>query len=55
MSVRQKHYESYGADSKIYDFYNRGMTISGSVSYLLVGDKENKSKKINKRKDKKKI
>jgi TonB-dependent receptor len=55
MSVRQKHYESFGADSKIYDYYNRGMTISGSVSYLLVGDKENKSKKVNKRKDKKKI
>jgi len=45
MNVRQKHYESYGAESQIYDYYNRGMTLTGSVSYLIVGAKEKKSKK----------
>ena len=51
MSVRQKHYESYGAESQIYDYYNRGMTISGSVSYLIVGNKDKKSKKSDKKKN----
>ncbi|MEJ6598983.1 MAG: carboxypeptidase-like regulatory domain-containing protein [Crocinitomicaceae bacterium] len=51
MSVRQKHYESYGAESQIYDYYNRGMTISGSVSHLIVGNKDKKSKKSDKKKN----
>jgi len=40
MSVRQKHYESYNAESQIYDYFNQGMTISGSVSYTLEGRKK---------------
>ena len=37
MSVRQKHYESYNSDSQVYDYFNQGMTISGSISYTLEG------------------
>lgn len=40
MSVRQKHYESYNAESQVYDYFNQGMTISGSVSYTLEGRKK---------------
>lgn len=45
MSVRQKHYESFNAQSQIYDYYNQGMSLTGSVSYLIVGDKQDKVKK----------
>ncbi|MEJ6616599.1 MAG: carboxypeptidase-like regulatory domain-containing protein [Crocinitomicaceae bacterium] len=40
MSVRQKHYESYNAESQVYDYFNQGMTISGSVAYTLEGRKK---------------
>ena len=40
MSVRQKHYESYNAESQVYDYFNQGMTISGSIAYTLEGKKK---------------
>jgi TonB-dependent receptor len=39
MSVRQKFYESYNADSQLYDYFNQGMSISGSISYTIEGKK----------------
>ncbi|MDX2360001.1 MAG: carboxypeptidase-like regulatory domain-containing protein [Crocinitomicaceae bacterium] len=40
MSVRQKHYESYNAESQVYDYFNQGMSVSASISYRLRGRKK---------------
>ena len=40
MSVSQKHYESYNTDNQIYDYFNQGMTITGSITYTLEGKKK---------------
>lgn len=40
MSVRQKNYESFNAENQVYDYFNQGMTISGSVSFTLEGKKK---------------
>lgn len=42
MSVRQKHYESFNAESQIYDYYNLGMSVSASISYKIEGKKKKK-------------
>ncbi len=40
MSTRTKLYESYNAQSQIYSSMYQGMTITGSISFLLKGNKK---------------
>ena len=40
MNVSRKFYESYNAESQVYDYFNQGMTISGAISYTLEGKKK---------------
>lgn len=40
MNVSQKFYESYNAESQVYDYFNQGVTISGAISYTLEGRKK---------------
>ena len=41
LSSRAKYYESYESAPQIYEYFNQGMTITGSISYLIHG-KESK-------------
>lgn len=43
LSKRVREYVSYGAENQIYDFYDQGMSITGSITYQLSG--WNKKKK----------
>lgn len=40
LSKRVKHYESYESAPQIYEYFNQGMTITGSISYLFNGKKK---------------
>src|SRR3989338_2718780 len=44
MNVRRKFYESYNAESQIYDYYNEGMTVSAAIA-LNLGAKQKKPAK----------
>tara|TARA_B110000285_G_scaffold62653_1_gene72099 strand:+ start:224 stop:685 length:462 start_codon:yes stop_codon:yes gene_type:complete len=39
LGKRVKHYESYESAPQIYEYFNQGMTITGSISYLIHGKK----------------
>lgn len=39
-SKREKYYESFNSDSQIYESFNQGMTITGSISYTINGKKK---------------
>ena len=40
LSKRVKHYESYESVPQIYEYFNQGMTVTGSISYLFNGKKK---------------
>lgn len=40
MNARRRFYESYNAEAQIYDYYYQGMTITGSISFLLQSTKK---------------
>lgn len=40
MNARRRFYQSYEATPQIYDYYYQGMTITGSISYLLQSNKK---------------